>query len=115
MVIGAGHFLQEQRHVDDAKSYCHARIRTTPKSASRIMIGFCRAPLVAGKGAGGDVVDASALERRLEAVLPAEDRRQNRNVLRRQGACQVERGGVLAEIDKLRATRLSRTMSCALF
>ena len=66
------------------------------------MIGLAVPQFVAGEGAGGDVVDVG-LERRLEAVFPAEDRRQHRMFcVERVCLAGAERVGVLAEVDKLR-------------
>ena len=78
-----------------------------PKSWSRIITGIRRAPLVAGEQPRGDVVDVG-LERRLEAVLPALEARQNRNVV---GGERVlagpEQVAVLPEVDELDDLRLA--------
>ena len=80
---------------------------TTPKSLVAHHHRIGGAPLVAGEQPGVEVVDV-ALERRLEAVLPAQDRRQDRDVLGRQRVLAgTEQVGVLAGRDELDQLRLA--------
>ena len=71
------------------------------------MIGFDGAPLVAGEEARVDVVDVG-LERRLEAVLPALEPGQDRDVVGGQRVLAGTEGvAELAEVDELRRLRLA--------
>ena len=91
----------------------YARARTMPKSASRIMTGIGRAPLVAGEEAGVDVVNVR-LERRFKAVLPALERGEDGDVVGDQRVFARPEGvAELAQVDELRRPAISRTMSCA--
>ena len=71
MLVGAGHFLQELRRLDDAEV---VRAERADADDAEVLIAHHdrvgRAPLVAREQPGDDVVDVG-LERRLEAVLPA--------------------------------------------
>ena len=89
-VVGA-----ERAHADDAEVLVahHDRVR--------------RAPLVAGEQARGDVVDVG-LERRVEAVLPRLELREDRDVVGRQRVLAgPERVAELAEVDELHHLRLA--------
>ena len=78
-----------------------------PKSGSRIMIGIGRAPLVAGEEARVDVIDVG-LERRFEAILPALERGEDRDVIGRERVfARAEGVAELAEIDELGGLRLA--------
>jgi hypothetical protein len=74
---------------------------------SRIITGLDVPHLLPGKQTRVDVVDVT-LERRVEAVLPAQDGGQDRNVLGGQGVLAgAERVGVLAGGDELHHLRFA--------
>ena len=108
MLVGARHLLQEQRRIDDAEIIGaegpqphHTKIRVPHHHR----IG--RAPLVAGEEPRVQVVDIT-LERRLEAVFPAQDGGQDRDVLSGErvlaGAEQIGKLPGRHELHQLRFT-----------
>ena len=78
-----------------------------PKSWSRTITGFDVPHLLPVNSRVVDVVDVG-LERRLEAVLPALERREDGNVVGRQRVlARAEHVAELAEVDELHDLRLA--------
>ena len=107
-MVGAGHFLQELRRIDDAEVVGAERAHADD---AEVLVahhhGIRRAPLVAGEEARDDVVDVG-LERRLESVLPALEPRQHRDVVGGQRVlARAEQVAELAEVDELHDLRLA--------
>ena len=108
MLVGARHFLQEQRRIDNAEIIGaespqphHAKVRVPHHHR----IG--RTPLVTDEEPRVQVVDIT-LERRLEAVFPAQDGGQDRDVLGSKrvlaGAEQIGKLPGCHELHQLRFT-----------
>ena len=108
MVVGAGDFLEELLRVDDLEVVGSERAQAHDPEvliAHHHRVG--RAPLVAGEQARDDEVHVR-LERRLEAVLPALELRQDGNVVGRQRVlARPERVAELAEVHELHHLRLA--------
>ncbi|MNM71060.1 hypothetical protein D3C81_827130 [compost metagenome] len=108
ILVGASDFLEELRRINNAEIVGAERTQ-----AHHAEIGVAHhhrvgcAPLVAGEQARVEVIDV-ALERRFEAVLPAQDGRQHRDVLGAEAVLAgAEQIGVLAgghELHHLRFT-----------
>ena len=102
MVVGAGDLAQEGGRVDDAEV---ERAESAQAHYAEVFVahhdGVGGAPFVAGEEAGGDVVDVG-LEGRLEAVFPALDAGEHRDVFGRQRVfAGAESVAELAEVDEL--------------
>jgi len=98
----ARHLLEEAHRVDDLEVVgaegAHPH-HTEVGVAHHHRVGG--APLVAGEDAGGDVIDIR-LERGLELVLPAQQVRQDRNVLGLERVAARPQGvRELAHVDEL--------------
>ena len=102
MIVRAGDFPQELRRIDDAEVV--GPERADPDDAEVLIANHDRVrrpPRVAGEQACRQVIDV-CLERRFEAVLPAPEPGQNRDVVRRQAVLTgTEQVAVLAKIDEL--------------
>ena len=114
VLVGAGDFLQEQLRVHDLEVE-----RAERPSAHDAEVGIPhhdgvgRAPLVPGEQARGQEVDVG-LERRLEAVLPRLQPRENRDVVRGERVlARTERVAELTDVDELRHLRLAHDQLCA--
>ena len=100
VVIGAGDLAQERRRADDLEVV--GAERADAHDAEVVVAQHHRvrrAPLVAGEQPRDDVVDVG-LERRIEAVLPRRELREDRDVVGRQR--------VLARREQCRRTRRDR-------
>ena len=102
MIVRAGDFLEERLHVH------HVEIVDAVGAGAddaQILVaqhdGIGRAPFVAGEQARVDEIHVG-LERRFEAVLPAFQRCEDREVVRREGVfARAKRVAELAQIDEL--------------
>ena len=108
MIVGARDFLQELLRVDDPEVVGAERAHADD---AEVLVAhhhrIRRAPLVAGEEARDDEVDVR-LERRLEAVLPALEPGEDRDVVGRQRVlARPERVAELAEVDELHDLRLA--------
>ena len=108
VLIRPRHFLEEQLRIHDAKVVRPERTRPDDAEifvAHHDRVG--RAPLVPGKEPRGHVVHVG-LERRVEAVLPGFQLRQDRNVVGRERVLAwTERVAELAEVHELHLLRLA--------
>jgi hypothetical protein len=108
VIVGAGYFLQESRHVDHAEVVGPERAQADDAEVlipDHDRIG--RAPLVAREQPRGDVIHVG-LERRLEAIFPPLKLRQHRDIVGGERVLsRSEQIAELSKIDKLHRLRLT--------
>jgi len=108
VIVGAGNLMKKTLGIAHTKI---VRAERADADDAQILVvqhdRVCRTPLVSGKQARGDEIDVG-LERRLEAVFPALQPSQDRNVpgheRMRPGPVRV---GELTQIDELRSLRFA--------